>query len=49
MKIIDFNAIKNLNILLSEMYEWTSKVWLEQDEFLLAAKISIWQGDSEDL
>ncbi len=28
------------------MYEWTSKVWLEQDEFLLAAKISIWQGDS---
>ena len=28
------------------MYDWTAKVWEEQDEFLLAAKISIWQGDS---
>lgn len=28
------------------MYEWTAKVWEEQDEFLLAAKISIWQGES---
>ncbi|MBD5329692.1 MAG: ornithine cyclodeaminase [Bacteroides sp.] len=46
MKIIDFNTIKNLNIPLSEMYEWTAKVWEEQDTYLLAAKISIWQGDS---
>ena len=46
MKIIDFNAIKNLNIPLSQMYDWTAKVWEEQDEFLLAAKISIWQGES---
>ena len=46
MKIIDFNTIKNLNIPLSEMYDWTAKVWEEQDEFLLAAKISIWQGES---
>lgn len=46
MKIIDFNAIKNLNIPLSEMYEWTAKVWEEQDEFLLAPKVSIWQGAS---
>lgn len=46
MKIIDFNSIKALNIPLSEMYEWTAKVWEEQDEHLLAAKISIWQGDS---
>lgn len=46
MKIIDFNTIKNLNISLSEMYAWTAKVWEEQDEYLLAAKISIWQGDS---
>lgn len=28
------------------MYAWTAKVWEEQDEYLLAAKISIWQGDS---
>ena len=28
------------------MYDWTAKVWEEQDEFLLAAKISIWQGES---
>lgn len=46
MKIIDFNAIKNLNIPLSEMYDWTKQVWEEQDEFLLAAKVSIWQGES---
>ena len=46
MKIIDFNAIRNLNIPLSEMYEWTAQVWKEQDEFLLAAKISIWQNES---
>ena len=46
MKIIDFNTIKNLNIALSEMYSWTAKVWEEQDEYLLAAKISIWQGES---
>ncbi|MDE7414477.1 MAG: ornithine cyclodeaminase [Muribaculaceae bacterium] len=46
MKIIDFNTIKNLNIPLGKMYEWTSTVWKEQDEFLLAAKISIWQEES---
>ena len=46
MKIIDFDTIKKLNIPLSEMYDWTKKVWEEQDEFLLAAKISIWQGES---
>ena len=46
MKIIDFNAIKDLNIPLAEMYDWTSTVWKEQDTFLLAAKVSIWQGDS---
>lgn len=46
MKIIDFESIKNLNIPLSEMYDWTAKVWEEQDEYLIAAKISIWQGDS---
>lgn len=46
MKIIDFKAIKELNIPLAEMYDWTAKVWEEQDEFLLAAKISIWQGES---
>ncbi len=46
MKIIDFETIRNLNIPLSEMYDWTAKVWEEQDEFLLAAKISIWQGES---
>ena len=46
MKIIDFDAIRNLNIPLSEMYDWTATVWKEQDEFLLAAKISIWQGES---
>ena len=28
------------------MYDWTAKVWEEQDEYLIAAKISIWQGDS---
>ncbi len=46
MKIIDFNTIKNLHIPLHDMYEWTARVWEEQDNFLLAAKISIWQGDS---
>ncbi|MDE6523355.1 MAG: ornithine cyclodeaminase [Muribaculaceae bacterium] len=46
MKIIDFDTIKNLNIPLAEMYDWTAKVWEEQDEFLLAAKISIWQGET---
>lgn len=46
MKIIDFDTIKNLNISLSLMYDWTAKVWEEQDEFLLAAKISIWQGEA---
>lgn len=46
MKIIDFDSIKKLNIPLSEMYDWTVKVWEEQDQFLLAAKISIWQGES---
>lgn len=45
MKIIDFEMIKNLRIPLSEMYQWTATVWKEQDEFLLAAKVSIWQGD----
>lgn len=45
MKIIDFDSIRKLNIPLSEMYDWTAQVWKEQDEFLLAAKISIWQGD----
>lgn len=46
MKVIDFNQICNLNIPLSEMYDWTETVWKEQDSFLLAAKISIWQGES---
>lgn len=46
MKIIDFNTIKALNIPLAEMYGWTATVWQEQDEYLLAAKISIWQGES---
>lgn len=46
MKIIDFKAIKELQIPVEEMYEWTSTIWKEQDEHLLAAKISIWQGES---
>ena len=46
MKIIDFNTIRDLNIPLSDMYNWTETVWKEQDSFLLAAKVSIWQGDS---
>lgn len=46
MKIIDFESIKNLEIPLSEMFDWTAQAWKEQDEFLLAAKVSIWQNDS---
>lgn len=46
MRIIDFDTIKGLNIPLNDMYIWTSKVWKEQDDYLLAAKISIWQGES---
>lgn len=44
MKVVDFNSIVKLNLSLSEMYRWTEEVWREQDEFILAPKISIWQG-----
>ncbi len=46
MKIIDFKTIQELHIPVEEMYEWTSTIWKEQDDHLLAAKISIWQGES---
>ncbi|MDE6841898.1 MAG: hypothetical protein K2J24_00045 [Muribaculaceae bacterium] len=46
MKIIDFSSIRNLHIPIKEMYDWTATVWKEQDEYLLAAKISIWHGES---
>lgn len=46
MKIIDFNQIKSLNLSPIEMYDWTATVWKEQDEHILVAKTSMWQGDS---
>lgn len=46
MKIIDFDSIRQLNLSPEEMYNWTSTVWKEQDEHILVAKTSMWQGES---
>lgn len=46
VKIIDFNAIKDLNLSYEEMYQWTEEVWQQQDNFTLVPKVSMWQGDS---
>lgn len=46
VKIIDFNAIKNLALSYEEMYRWTEKVWQQQDDFTLVPKVSMWQGES---
>lgn len=46
VKIIDFNAIKNLALSYEEMYRWTEDVWQQQDDFTLVPKVSMWQGES---
>ena len=46
VKIIDFNAVKNLNLSYEEMYRWTEEVWQQQNDFTLVPKISMWQGES---
>lgn len=46
VKIIDFNAIRNLNLRCEEMYRWTEEVWQQQDDFTLVPKVCMWQGES---
>lgn len=46
VKIIDFQAIKNLHLTYDEMYAWTEEVWKEQDNFMLVPKLSMWSGES---
>ncbi len=46
MKVIDFNTIKELQLSAQEMYDWTATAWKEQDEHILVAKTSMWQGES---
>lgn len=46
MRVLDFDYVKNLNILPQLVYDWCNDVWKMKSECVLPPKMRMWQGES---